>query len=126
MILGDNDIKAIADEILRRLIPHLPTNQAYDQPSTSHSDIRREVEFGLKMIQEKRAERERIDFEIRECSQKIPENFRPDPDQYKSLSRKKYVLKLIKNPTLWAEIPTLSKQWNGRKPNKTTKNQGKQ
>lgn len=122
MILGDDDIKAIADEVMRRLTPLLPPYQARDQPVTRIFDFRKDSEIVLKAAQVKRAERDRIDFEIREYSQKIPENLRPDPDQYKSLSRKKHVLELAKDPTLWEEIPKLSKQWNGRKPNKTPKN----
>ncbi|OGU14546.1 MAG: hypothetical protein A2076_01645 [Geobacteraceae bacterium GWC2_53_11] len=61
--------------------------------------------------QKTKAEDDLIMSEIKAYSQKIPAEYRPDPDQYKSRSRKLLVLAMVKDPAQWDQIPKLSKQW---------------
>ena len=120
MILGKDDINAIADEVLRRLGPILNTLQANSYPSygiplARRLDINKEMELRLEEWRQKKAEDDRLELEIRLASEKMPVELRPVPEQYKSRSRKVQVLELVKDPTRWAEVPLLSKQWPGVK-----------
>lgn len=65
----------------------------------------------LEVARAARRQGELDDQDIRATSEKTPPDLRPHPDQYKSLSRKKQVLKMVQDPTRWAEIPGLSRQW---------------
>lgn len=125
MILGDDDIKAIADEVLRRLAPILNSMHVSSQGKPDPFTIRRETELLLHRIAEEQAEDDRLERGIREHSQKMPADLRPVPEQYKSRSRKKHVLELVKDPTRWTEIPLLSKQWPSIKRKKPADNTGK-
>ena len=125
MILGDDDIKAIADEVLRRLAPILNSMPVSSQGKPDPFTIRREAELILNRIAEEQAEDEHLERGIREHSQKMPADLRPVPEQYKSRSRKKHVLELVKDPTRWAEVPLLSKQWPSIKRKKPADNTGK-
>ena len=113
MILGDDDIKAIADEVMRRMEPWLreisPSQRVVSY--ARQEEVRLEVQQMLRRMEEKRAEEARLDQEIRDRSQKMPADLRPVPEQYKSRRRKELVLELVKDPTRWEQVPLLSKQW---------------
>jgi len=131
MTLDQEDIKAIADEVVKRLLPYLagrttyaPTDGdiRYVSPGNSPPGVRETsrqwADRVLRELEAKREEQERLDSEIRAASAKMPPDLRPHPDQYKSASRKKQVLKMVQDPTRWADIPGLSRQWvkgKGRK-----------
>lgn len=119
LILGDDDIKAIADEVLRRLTPLLSQHQDYNRPHVHFRDFTEEIRIINENYQKKRDEEDRLVSEIIEKSQNIPKEYRPTFEQYKSLSRKKVILELLKDPSRWPEIPMLSKQWPGT-PRKNT------
>lgn len=115
MILGKDDIKAIADEVMRRLLPILAPKKAESPPSLSEPEWRAQYELKVMALRKQHAEGEEIDIKIRELSQKMPMDLRPLPEQYRSHDRKLLVLELVEDPSRWSVIATLKKQWPNRK-----------
>jgi len=109
------NIKAIADEVLRRLLPIFASPEASGHPPKSEADWLVQYELKVMALRKQQAEGEQIDIKIRKLSLGIPDEFRPLPEQYRSHDRKLYILELIKDPTRWPMIPQLKKQWPNRK-----------
>lgn len=111
-VFAAGGVKALKEyieaESHQRAAAYAAQNQQYSK------SFRERCEDATRRLEAARAARrqgELDDQEIRAASEKMPPELRPHPDQYKSLSRKKQVLKMVQDPTRWAEIPGLSRQW---------------
>ena len=92
--------------------------------SPNWSDEVHEAQLHLEQLRQEsrewRAEKERLDEEIRSKSMALPSHLRPRPEQYKSVQGKEHVISLLKDPSRWEEIPLLPVQWPSRKGRKAT------
>jgi hypothetical protein len=84
-------------------------------PSAREIEWWKASDLNMSKTLQQRAKEDRIEVQIRELSLKIPAEFRPLPEQYRSHDRKVYILELVKDPARWSLIPSLKKQWPNRK-----------